>query len=61
MVYSLFPINVLEELKKDLYRNTLKNMLYDLRWPVRRIYNLIQKSMKIGETLLQICKRNNWI
>lgn len=61
MVYSLFPINVLGELKKDLYRNTLKNMLYDLRWPVRRIYNLIQKSMKIGETLLQICKRNNWI
>jgi len=61
MIYSLFPINVLEELKKELYRNTLKNILYDLRWPVKRIYNLIQKSMKIGETLLQICKRNNWI
>jgi len=45
MFYSLFPINVLYGLKNDLYDNVLKNMLYDLRWPVKRIYNLIQGVM----------------
>lgn len=65
MFYTIFPLNTLGDLRKDLYTKVLNTMLNDLGWP-KKIYYIIRKYVSrekiysFGAKFLNLCKRSEF-
>lgn len=65
MFYSIFPLNALEKLRKDLYTNVLEIMLKDLGWP-EKIHYVIEeclgrkKDCSFISKSLNLCKKSEF-